>query len=87
MLALGPEIRLQFNASIFLDSVRASLILETNSAIPPREQLYQMYVKYTRREHGWLYCDLMQSDPTKEPYASFHARLVPRNASLEVEDD
>ena len=51
--------------------------LEENSAIIPRDQLYQMYVKATNRDHGFLYCDLMQSNPDKMFYASFNSRLVP----------
>ena len=50
---------------------------EENSAIIPREQLYQMYVKATSRDHGFLYCNLMESDPAKMFYASFKSRLVP----------
>jgi hypothetical protein len=36
-----------------------------------------MYVKATSRDHGFLYCNLMQSDPAKMFYSSFNARLVP----------
>ena len=61
--------------------------LDENSAIIPREQLYQKYVKVTSRDHGCLYCDLMQSAPAKMFYASFDARLVPRDVSLEEEDE
>ena len=46
-----------------------------------------MYVKATSRDHGFLYCDLMQSDPAKMFYASFNARLVPQDVSLEEEDE
>ena len=45
-----------------------------------------MYVKATSRDHGFLYCDLMQSDPNKMFYSSFKARLMPRDASLEEDE-
>ena len=61
--------------------------LEENSAIIPKDQLYQMYVKATGKDHGFLYCDLMQSDPNKMFYSSFNARLVPRDVSLEEADE
>ena len=51
--------------------------LEENSAIIPKEQLYQMYVKATGKDHGFLYCDLMQSNPDKMFFSSFNARLLP----------
>ena len=51
--------------------------LEENSAIIPKEQLYQMYVAATNKDHGFLYCDLMQSNLEKMFYSSFNARLVP----------
>ena len=87
---LGTEIRTQFNAIMFFrqrSRFDLEAFLEENSAIIPREQLYQMYVKATSRDHGFLYCDLMQSAPAKMFYASFNARLVPRDVSLEEEDE
>ena len=78
--ALGTEIRTNFNALMFFrqrSRFDLEAFLEENSAIIPREQLYQMYVKATSKDHGFLYCDLMQSDPAKMFYASFNARLVP----------
>ena len=51
--------------------------LEENSAIIPKEQLYQMYVKAPGKDNGFVCCDLMQSDPAKMFYSSFDARLVP----------
>jgi len=53
--------------------------LEENSAIVPREQLYQMYVKATSVDHGFLYCDLMQRDSSKMFFSSFVSRLVPHS--------
>ena len=88
--ALGTEIRTNLNASMFFrqrSRFDLEAFLEENSAITPKEQLYQMYVKATGRNHGFLYCDLMQSDHNKMFYSSFHARLVPRDASLEEEDE
>ena len=88
--ALGTEIRTNFNALMFFrqrSRFDLETFLEEKSAIIPRQQLYQMYVKATSRDHGFLYCDLMQSDPAKMFYASFNARLVPRDASLEEEDE
>ena len=88
--ALGTEIRTNFNALMFFrqrSRIDLEAFLEENYAITPREQLYQMYVKATSRDHVFLYCDLMQSDPAKMFYASFNARLVPRDASLEEEDE
>jgi hypothetical protein len=78
--ALGTELRTNFNALMFFrqrSRFDLEAFLEENSAIIPREQLYQMYVKATSRDHGFLFCDLMQSDPNKMFYASFNARLVP----------
>ena len=59
--------------------------LEENSAIIPRDQLYAMYVKATSKDHGFLYCDLMQSDPDKMFFSSLKARLIP-NAKNRIED-
>ena len=87
--ALGTEIRTNFNALIFFrqrSRFDLEAFLEENSAIIPKEQLYQMYVKATSRDHGFLYCDLMQSDPNKMFYSSFKAKLMPRDASLEEEE-
>ena len=78
--ALGTEIRTNFNAIFFFrqrSRFDLEAFLEENSAIIPREQLYQMYVKATSRDHGFLYCNLMESDPDKMFYASFKSRLVP----------
>ena len=78
--ALGTEIRTNFNALFFFrqrSRFDLEAFLEENSAIIPREQLYQMYVKATSRDHGFLYCNLMESDPAKMFYASFKSRLVP----------
>ena len=61
--------------------------LEENSAIVPRERLYQMYVKATSVDHGFLFCDLMQRDPAKMLYSSVNSRLVPRDVSLHEEDE
>ena len=58
--------------------------IEENSAIVPRDQLYQMYRKATGVDHGFLYCDLMQRDPSKIFYSSFNARLVSQDA---LDDD
>ena len=86
--ALGTEIRTHFNALMFFGQIEIWLdaFLKENSAIVPKEQLYQMYVKATSRDHGFLYCDLMQSDPNKMFYSSFKARLMPRDASLEEDE-
>ena len=73
-------IRTNLNALMFFrqrSRFDLEAFLEENSAIIPREELYQMYVKATSRDHGFLYCDLMQSNPDKMFYASFNARLVP----------
>ena len=78
--ALGTEIRTNFNALMFFrqrSRFDLGAFLEENSAIIPKEQLYQMYVKATGRDHGFLYCDLMQSNPDRMFYSSFNARLVP----------
>ena len=78
--ALGTEIRTNFNALMFFrqrSRFDLEAFLEENSAIIPKEQLYQMYVKATGRDHGFLYCDLMQSNPDRMFYSSFNARLVP----------
>ena len=86
--ALGTEIRTNFNALMFFrqrSRFDLEAFLEENSAIIPREQLYQMYVKATGKDHGFLYCNLMQSDPAKMFYSSFNARLVPKGM-LSVED-
>ncbi len=53
---LGPEIRTDFHALIFFRNrsrVDLEAFLEENSAIIPREQLYQMYVKATGKDHGF----------------------------------
>ena len=78
--ALRTEKRTNINALMFFrqrSRFDLEAFLEENSAIIPRDQLYQMYVKATSRDHGFLYCDLMQSDPSKMFYSSFNARLVP----------
>ncbi len=36
-----------------------------------------MYVRATSRDHGFLYCELMQSNPERMFYSSFNARLLP----------
>ncbi len=87
---LGAEIRTKFNALMFFrqrSRFDLEAILEENSAIIPREQRDQLYLKANSRDHGFLYFDLMQSAPAKMFYASFNARLVPRDASLEEEDE
>ena len=87
--ALGTEIRTTFNALMFFrqrSRFNLEAFLEEHSAIIPKEQLYQMYVKATSRDHGFLYCDLMQSDPNKMFYSSFKARPMPRDASLEEDE-
>ncbi len=79
---LGTEIRTQMNAlMLFRQRSRFDLeaFLEENSAIVPREQLYQMYVKATSVDHGFLYCDLMQRDASKMFFSSFVSRLVPQS--------
>ena len=78
--ALGTEIRTNFNALMFFrqrSRFDLEAFLEENSAIIPKELLYQMYVKATNRDHGFLFCDLMQSDPDRMFYSSFNSRLVP----------
>ena len=87
--ALGPEIRTNANALFFFrqrSRFDLEAFLEENSAIIPREQLFQMYVKATSRDHGFLYCDLMQSDPEKMFYSSLNARLVPTDKQNRAED-
>ena len=65
--------------------------LEENIAIIPKEQLYQMYVKATGKDHGFLFCDLMQSNPNKMFFSSFNARLLPvdkkNRDDMETEDE
>ena len=61
--------------------------LEENSSITPRDQLYQMYLKATIVDHGFLFCDLMQRDPAKMFYSSFSSRLVPRDALRDEEEE
>ena len=82
--ALGTEIRTNFNALMFFrqrSRFDLEAFLEENSAIIPKEQLYQMYVKATNKDHGFLFCDLMQSNPDRMFYSSFNARLVPQSHS------
>ena len=77
--ALGTEIRTQMNALFFRQKSSFDLqaFLGENSAIIPRDQLYAMYVAATGRDHGFLYVDLMQSDPAKMFFNSLRSRLVP----------
>ena len=80
--ALGTEIRINLNALMFFrQRYRFDLeaFLEENSAIIPRVQLYQMYVKATSRDHGFLFCDLMQRDSSKMFFSSFNKRLIPES--------
>ena len=42
-----------------------------------RDHLYQMNVKATSKDHGFLFCDSVQSDPAEICDVSFNARLVP----------
>jgi len=85
--ALGTEIRTNFNALMFFrqrSRFDLEAFLEENSAIIPKEQLYQMYVKATNKDHGFLFCDLMQSNPDRMFYSSFNARLVPQSHSFSL---
>ena len=91
--ALAPEIRVNMNAlMLFRQRSRFDLeaFLEENSAIVPKEQLYQMYRRATSIDHGFLYCDLMQRDASKMFFSSFNARLVPKESlpldSMEDDD-
>lgn len=88
--ALGTEIRTNFNAlMLFRQRSRFDLeaFLEENSAIIPKEQLYQMYVKATNKDHGFLFCDLMQSNPDRMFYSSFNASLIPQSISSSNMDE
>jgi len=85
--ALGTEIRTNFNALMFFrqrSRFDLEAFLEENSAIIPKEQLYQMYVKATNKDHGFLFCDLMQSNPDRMFYSSFNARLIPQSNSFSL---
>ena len=85
--ALGTEIRTNFNALMFFrqrSRFDLEAFLEENSAIVPKEQLYQMYVKATNKDHGFLFCDLMQSNPDRMFYSSFNARLIPQSNSFSL---
>ena len=80
---LGTEIRTNMNALMFFrqrSRFDLEAFIEENSAIVPRDQLYQMYRKATGVDHGFLYCDLMQRDPSKIFYSSFNARLVSQDS-------
>ena len=88
--ALGTEIRTNFNALMFFrqrSRFDLEAFLEENSAIIPKEQLYQMYVKATNKDHGFLFCDLMQSNPDRMFYSSFNARLIPQSNSSSNMDE
>ena len=76
--ALGTEIRTNFNALMFFrqrSRFDLEAFLEENSAIIPKELLYQMYVKATNRDHGFLFCDLMQSDPDRMFYTHWYTTV------------
>ena len=52
-------------------------ILEENSAIIPKDQLKEMYVRATSKPFGFLLLRLSESDPARTAYGSFETRLIP----------
>ena len=50
-------------------------VIEENSAIATKETLMKVYDHATREKYGFLYIDLMQSDPDLMFFKNFDSRL------------
>ncbi len=78
--ALGVAVRT--NAQVLITFRERSLksleaILEENAALVGRDVLKAMYDKATNKPYGFLLILLGETDPQKQFYSSFDARLVP----------
>ena len=81
---ISPVVRVNCTA-LFVFRLRnysdLQAIVEENSALADAKTIRGLYDRATSRPYGFLFIDLLSTELAETFYASFEARLVPRNSS------